>query len=148
MTEQPRRPRWPGGGQFSRATHPEATGIELTDDDEAIDHAEQKREARLARTIAELVVLCDDAAELASRGRASFDTDWLAKRAAKNIITELQETLSRLPLSYRERHPDMEWALARGMTNRVVHEYQDTDDELLWMVIVGSIPQMRRQLDI
>jgi len=93
-------------------------------------------------------VLFGDAAVLAARGRASFSASWVAKRAAKNIITELQETLSRLPLSFRELHPDVEWALARGTRNRVVHAYQDVDDELLWEVVSVSVPHMRKQLGI
>ena len=148
MNGQPRRGLGPGGGRFLPTVRPEATGIELTDDEMVIDPAEQKREERLPLTIAELGLLCDDAAKLAAKGREHFDTEWEAKRAAKNIITELQETMSRLPISYRELHSDVEWALARGIRNRVVHEYQDTNDEIVWKVIVVSIPQMRESLGI
>ena len=147
MTGQPRRGRGPAGGRFVPTTRPEATGLHLTDE-LLIDPAEQKREERLPRTIAELGMLCEDAAKLAARGRTSFDTDWIAKRAGKNIVTELQETLSRLPVSYQDGHQDVEWSLIRGMRNRVVHEYQDADDEAVWKVISLEIPQMRKQLGI
>lgn len=144
MTNQPRRGRGPGSGRFLPTTRPEVTEIELSD----IDETEQKKERRLARTLDELSILFEEAAELASRGRAYFESEWGAKRIAKNIITELQETLSRLPISYQERHPDVEWTLARGMRNRVMHEYQDTDDEIVWRAIVVSIPKMKKSLGL
>lgn len=147
MTGQPRRGRGPGGGRFLPTARPDATGIELTDE-MVIDPAEQKREERLPRTIAELRLLCDDAAKLAAKGREHFDTEWEAKRAAKNIVTELQETLSRLPASYQEGHQNVEWSLIRGMRNRVVHEYQDIDDEAVWKVIDFEIPHMMRTLGL
>lgn len=144
MNGQPRRGRGPGGGRFLPTARPEATEIELTD----VDEAEQKAEQRLARTLEELLVLFEEAAELAARGRTYFENEWGAKRIAKNIITELQETLSRLPISYQHRHPGVEWSLVRRMRNRVVHEYQDADDEIVWRVIVVSIPQMKESLGL
>ncbi|MDA8316185.1 MAG: DUF86 domain-containing protein [Actinomycetota bacterium] len=144
MNGQPRRRRGPAGRQFLPTTRPETTGIELT----GVDEVQQKAEQRLALTMKELSVLFEDATELASRGRSYFEGEWGAKRIAKNIIAELQETLSRLPLSYQEHHPDVEWALARRMRNRVVHEYQNTDDEIVWTVIVASIPQIKRSLGL
>ena len=144
------RPLWPcprprRGHRRPPTTRPEAADLELTDD---IDGAEQKAERRLARTLEELSVLFEEAAELASRGTTYFEHEWGAKRIAKSIVAELQETLSRLPISYQEIHPDVEWSLVRGMRNRVVHQYQDTDDEILWRVIVASIPQMKESLGL
>ena len=144
MSGQPRRGRGPGGGRFLPAVRPGAIAVELTEAEEV----EQKAEWRLARTLEELIILFDEAKELASRGKPYFEKEWGGKRVAKDIITELQETLSRLPISYRERYPDIEWALVRGMRNRVVHEDQDTDDEIVWKVIVASIPEMRDSLGL
>ena len=147
MSGQPRRGRGPAGGQFLPSRRPEATGIEITDG-EAIDPTEQKRQERLPQTVAELRVLCDDATKLAARGRAYFDTDWGARRIGKNIVTEVGETATRLPASYRADHPEIEWAFISGMRNRVVHEYQDTDYGAVWDAIAIDIPQMKESLGL
>lgn len=147
MSGQPRRGRGPAGGQFLPTRRPDATGIELTDG-EAIDPTEHKREARLVHTLAELGVLCDDAAKLAARGRTHFDSDWGAKRIGKNIVTEVGETATRLPASYRADHPEIEWAVISGMRNRVVHAYQDTDYGAVWDAIEVDIPELQRKLGL
>ena len=148
MTGQPRRGRGAGGGQFLPTMRPEAIGLELTDDEVVIDPAEQKREERLPRTSAGLAVLCEDAAKLAARSRTAFDTDWLAKRAGKNLVTEVGETATRLPASYRAAHPEVEWAFISGMRDRVVHEHQDMDYGAVWDAIEVDIPEMRRKLGL
>ena len=147
MSGQPRRGRSPAGGQFLPSRRPEATGIEITDG-EAIDPIEQKRQERLPQTVAELRVLCDDATKLTARGRTYFDTDWGARRIGKNIVTEVGETATRLPASYRADHPEIEWAFISGMRNRVVHEYQDTDYGAVWDAIAIDIPQMKESLGL
>ena len=147
MTDQPRRGQGLPDHRFRPTARHDVTGLELSGD-EAAGRVEQKREERLPHTLAELRVLCDDAAKLAARGRAHFDADWGAKRIGKNLVTEVGETATRLPASYRADHPEIEWAFISGMRNRVVHAYQDTDDGAVWDAIAVDIPDLRRALEL
>jgi len=146
VTNQPRRGHGPAGGQFRPTARPDATGLELAD--EVTDASEQKREERLPHTLAELKVLCEDAAKLAARGRTHFDADWGAKRIGKNIVTEVGETATRLPASYRADHPELEWAFISGMRNRVVHVHKDTDYGAVWDAIAVDLPHLRQVLGL
>jgi hypothetical protein len=147
VTDQPRRGQGLPDHRFRPTARHDVTGLELSGD-EAAGRVEQKREERLPHTLAELRVLCDDAAKLAARGRAHFDADWGAKRIGKNLVTEVGETATRLPASYRADHPEIEWAFISGIRNRVVHAYQDTDDGAVWDAIAVDIPDLRRALEL
>jgi uncharacterized protein with HEPN domain len=142
MNDQPRRGRGPGGGRFLPAANPEST-IDLTE-----DRSEAKKELRIDRTLEELRALFNDAATLASRGREYFDAEWGARRIAKNIVSEIGETVSRLPETYKQRHSEIDWRKINGMRNRVTHDYENVDVEIVWNSITSSIPEMRAALGI
>lgn len=81
-------------------------------------------------------------------GKRRFDDDWLVRRAAKNIVTELAETTTRLPIRLQDDHPDVPWRAIAGMGTRVVHAYQGTDHEIVWAVLEEELPKLRLSLDL
>lgn len=137
MTDLPGNP---AGGRFAPHVRPEVE-IEPTDSD-------GRREERLAETLAEMGVCLHDGAELVGMGRHRFDHDWLTRRAAKNIVTELAEAANRLPDRFKQERPEIPWRAINGMRNRVVHVYENADPEIIWNVLAGDFPTIRRHLDI
>jgi uncharacterized protein with HEPN domain len=109
---------------------------------------EEKREERLAATLAQLSVCLNDASELVAMGRQRFDEEWLTRRAARNIVTEFAEASGRLPERFTRQHPDVPWRAINGMRNRVVHVYENTDPEIVWNVLAGEFPDIGRQLNL
>lgn len=110
-----------------------------------------RREARLSErlpaTIQELVRCLDDAEMLVALGRSRLDEDMIVQRAAKNLVAEFAETLHRLPQTWLEQRPGIEWHAIRGMRNRVVHVYEDTDFEIVWQSLAVGFPAVRSALD-
>ncbi|MBS1847934.1 MAG: DUF86 domain-containing protein [Actinobacteria bacterium] len=105
--------------------------------------SEDRREERLAATLVELTTYLDDGARIVDLGRGRFDSDWLVRRAARNLIGELAETATRLPEQVRELHPQIEWHAIGGMRNRIIHDYQHTDHGVVWDTRVGDLPTLR-----
>lgn len=101
---------------------------------------------RLALTLAEIERCLDDAAAIVSFGKERFDQDWIVRRAAKNVVAELAESVSRLPQSFTDRHPQVPWRAIAGMHNRVVHRYHETDFDVVWYVLASDLPGLRRIL--
>ncbi|MBO0730885.1 MAG: DUF86 domain-containing protein [Acidimicrobiaceae bacterium] len=136
----------PGAGRFTRRPRRE------TDDEEhsagSPDDLEAKQEARLSRTLDELRTCFDHAAEIVSWGQERIQDDWLVRRAAKNIVTELAESVSRLPATYRDRHTMVAWRDVAGMRNRVVHNYEEVDFQVVWQTLVHDLPNMRKRLGL
>lgn len=90
----------------------------------------------------------DDAAAIVRLGRASFDADMLAQRAAKNLVAELSETIGRLPNGYTRKRPGVAWQQLTGMRNRVIHAYERTDLDLLWNAVASDFPAVRQALGL
>lgn len=90
----------------------------------------------------------DDAGVLVADGKELYDSNWMAKRAAKNIVTEFAETANRLPDHFKETHPTVPWSEIRGLRNRVVHDYEATDTEMVWRVLAVEFVVIRNQLGL
>ncbi len=44
------------------------------------------------------------------------------------------EAASRLPESYKDIHPEIDWHRIRGFRNRIVHDYMGIDFEIVWAI--------------
>jgi uncharacterized protein with HEPN domain len=112
----------------------------------ALTGDEDKAVARLQETLRAIEACLDDAADLVSFGKARFDEDWTLKRAAKNIVAELAEAVGRLPQSFKQSRPQVPWRAIISTRNRVVHDYENVDFEVIWATFVIDLPELRRYL--
>lgn len=95
-----------------------------------------------------MTVLFDDAETIASMGQQHFLEDWLTCRVAKNIVAEVGEAFGRLPKSYTDDFPGINWALPVGAGNRIVHDYENVDRAIIWAVLSEDVPAMRSTLGL
>jgi uncharacterized protein with HEPN domain len=54
----------------------------------------------------------------------------------------------RLPESYRAEHPDVDWRGIRAVRNFIAHDYDGTDDEILWVAISVELPRIVAALGV
>jgi uncharacterized protein with HEPN domain len=107
---------------------------------------EAKRQARLSTTLAEIGSLIRRAERLAARGEQEIHKDEMLREAADAIIAKLGETVSRLPQSFLDQHPGIQWQAIKGMRNRLIHHYQHTNYEIVWDTLSQDIPRLGREL--
>jgi uncharacterized protein with HEPN domain len=93
----------------------------------------------------DIVRVCIDAADLASRGRPAFDDDPLLVRAAKNMVTEIGEAAKGVG-DLQQELPTVPWRALAGMRDRTIHRYPDVDLDLLWDTIVNDLPELATTL--
>lgn len=79
-------------------------------------------------------------------GRQHFDDDWLTRRAAKSIVTELAERANRLPGAFKRRHPQVPWRAITGMRNRIVRVNVTADPDSVWHVLARELPVLAERL--
>jgi uncharacterized protein with HEPN domain len=68
------------------------------------------------------------------------------RRIARSIIVDLSAAADRLPESFRLRHPDIDWRGIRAVRNFIAHDYDGTDEEILWQAVAVQLPRITAAL--
>jgi uncharacterized protein with HEPN domain len=97
---------------------------------------------RVPAILADIVRFSVTARRVVERGHARFvdpgDDD--QRRIARSLLVDLSAAADRLPESFRDAHPDVDWRGIRAVRNFIAHDYDGTDEELLWQAIAVQFP--------
>lgn len=105
---------------------------------------------RVEAILADIRRFAASAQRVVARGHERFvdpdDDD--QRRIARSILVDLSTAADRLPDAFRDAHPDIDWSGIRAVRNFVAHDYDGTDDELLWRALAVRLPEITRALGI
>ena len=96
--------------------------------------------------IEDIVNSCRRLREIASAGRDEFFASEVLQDAACYRLTVIGEALDNLSEDFTVQHPGLEIPQARGMRNRLTHEYYDIDVEVLWNTLAADIVELEHTL--
>ncbi len=65
----------------------------------------------------------------------------LAPAVCRNLEI-LGEASRKIGEDFRGRHPDVPWRKMNDLRNVLIHNYEDTDSEIVWGVVERDIPQL------
>jgi uncharacterized protein with HEPN domain len=80
------------------------------------------------------------------RTRADLETDSMLTDAPARVLEIVGEAVAQTSPAFREAHPEIPWAKAVGMRNRLIHGYPDIDLGVLWSTVTEDIPPLIAQL--
>jgi hypothetical protein len=105
---------------------------------------------RVPAILADLARFAASADRVVRRGRAVFvdPVDDDQRRIARSLLVDLSAAADRLPESYRAQHPDVDWRGIRAVRNFIAHDYDGTDDEILWVAISVELPRIVAALGV
>lgn len=66
-----------------------------------------------------------------------------------SVVRNIQiigEAASRISKEFKEAHPEIEWPGIIGMRHRLVHDYFEIEERLIWRVIETKLPEFYEQL--
>jgi len=89
--------------------------------------------ARAARLILEFK------GDLEKRG---FLEDLKTQSAILHQLMVIGEAVKRLSATFRQRHPEIPWALMAGMRNSLIHGYDAVDFDEVWGTAASDIPAL------
>ena len=76
----------------------------------------------------------------------SFRTDPTTIDAVLYRLTVIGEAVRRLCAEFRAKHADLPWRDIGSLRNRMVHEYDQIDLELIWAIVSREVPELKRHL--
>jgi uncharacterized protein with HEPN domain len=83
-------------------------------------------------------------AHLAIRGKSR--EDFLADETLQLALTYLLQTIGeaarRVSDAFRDSHPEAPWKLIVGMRHKVVHDYMNVDEDIVWATVNDRIPEL------
>ena len=72
----------------------------------------------------------------------------MLRRASQKAVEIVAEATRKLPETFKKQYPVIPWREITGMRNRMTHAYDEIDDDLVWQVLVGRLPELARQLNL
>lgn len=107
---------------------------------------------RVARRLDDLAEFCADAAYTVLQGRDAYLADTAAGRVLRNngrqIVIQVATVVERLPVSFKDRFPDVEWTRIQRMRNLIAHHYDGVDDALVFTALQRRIPELAAALGL
>jgi len=61
-------------------------------------------------------------------------------------IQIIGEAAARLSKDFRDAHPEFEWPGIIGMRHRLVHDYFEIEERIIWRVVETKLPELYQQL--
>ncbi len=105
---------------------------------------------RMPAILADIARFVVTARRVADRGHERFidpdDDD--QRRIARSLVVDLSAAADWLPDSLRQAHPEIDWRGIRAVRNFIAHDYDGTDEEILWQAIAVRFPEIAAALGL
>jgi uncharacterized protein with HEPN domain len=73
------------------------------------------------------------------------------EKTVDSVVRNLEiigEAANRLPQTFKNQFPDMEWPKIIGLRHRIVHDYFNIDVEMVWQIIQTDLPVFKSKLSL
>lgn len=78
----------------------------------------------------------------ATATRADLDDNELLRLALTKLVEIVGEAAKHVSPELRAEYPNVPWAAAARMRDRLVHHYFDINLEVLWQTVTDDLPQL------
>lgn len=78
--------------------------------------------------------------------QAAFVADARTYYATLHNLALIGQAATHIPESVRDSHPDTPWRSIIGARNVIMHDYLGVDDNLIWVMVTRSVPNLLPQL--
>ncbi len=87
------------------------------------------------------------AAKIANVSRDKFDQDENLRLALAHLLQTIGEAARRVSRAFQKAHPEIPWSGIVGMRHKVVHDYMDVDEDVVWKTSIEEIPRLVASLE-
>ena len=82
----------------------------------------------------------------ANLSREEYDGNETIRLALTHIIQVVGEAARLIPVEFRDQHPQVPWHEIIGMRHRIVHDYLNVDEDIIWSVVQQDLPPLLKML--
>ena len=81
------------------------------------------------------------------RDRSELQDNDMLSFALARLVELVGEAANQVEKETRDRYPQIPWYQIIGMQNRLIHEYDKMDQDILWDTIKHDLPSLIAELD-
>jgi uncharacterized protein with HEPN domain len=74
--------------------------------------------------------------------RAEYDQDENLRLALAHLVQVIGEAARRVSPTGQTAHPEIPWREITGMRHKIVHDYLDVDEDIVWEVVTRDLPSL------
>jgi uncharacterized protein with HEPN domain len=82
-----------------------------------------------------------------SNSRAQFDANENLRLAVTHLLQIIGEAASHVSSDFRNQHEQIPWKAIIGMRQKVVHDYMNVDEDIVWDTARSEVPSLVELLE-
>jgi uncharacterized protein with HEPN domain len=79
--------------------------------------------------------------------RRDLETRLEFRYALERLVSLIGEAAKRIPRLERNLHPQIPWTSIVGMRDKLVHDYNTVNLDILWETVTENVPRLINQLE-
>ena len=96
--------------------------------------------------LAQIMERLDRITQYTARGRDAFFKDPMTQDAVIRSFEVIGEAAKRVPVSYREAHPEIPWRSLGAFRDGLSHPYEGVSLARVWPAIEDDLPALRQAI--
>ncbi len=84
---------------------------------------------------------------MSGKSKSDLEKDFILERAVSMTLGLIGEKANKIPYKFKEAHPEIEWRKMIALRNRIIHNYEDLDFDIIYDTISRKIPELKEQLE-
>jgi len=79
--------------------------------------------------------------------RETFDNNELLRLSLTHLLQIIGEAARRVSPDFRAAYPQIDWKAIVGMRSKVVHDYLNVDEDIVWDTVLNELPSLVNELE-
>ena len=75
-----------------------------------------------------------------------FQKDELVQDACFMNLTQIGEQANNIDENFIDQHKDIKWKEMKGLRNRIVHDYDGVNMQIIWDTMKKDLPELKNKL--
>ena len=82
------------------------------------------------------------------KNRQEYDNDLTLQMGLAHFIQIIGEAARRVSPDFQSAHPEILWRQIIGTRHRIVHDYMNIDEDVVWKIVQDDLPDLVGSLKI
>lgn len=83
---------------------------------------------------------------IAGKTANDLEYDLTLERAVSMTLQMISEKVGKISDGFQQQHPEIEWARIKGLRNRISHEYENLDFDIIYTAATESLQELKEKL--